>query len=270
MAELSVRKKFFDRLALRLSFHFNDQDMANILADYEGKFFEDSEKGISDRDICAASGTPADIVGNLLYERKGFAARAALLFRTTKFWTVILIMAQLIVELCLLRACNANAQTYTYCVLGINLAGFIAAVLIARKSAPERLRFGKGNIALVVAAAIILLVEAFVIPNIKFPHSSIYFRNAEYLLVLILACVSIYTVTRGNTVSGSHRYALSTVFHASGIIMVLLCLINQSGIFYGDAWISRMHLLGSGIVVYAETLILGTLLHFISAHRRDR
>lgn len=267
MAELSVKKKFFDRLAVRMSFHFSDSDMTNIIGDYEDNFYDDSEKGMSEGEICAARGTPADIVGNLLAEYRGFAARAVLLLRTTKFWTVILMAAQIIVGLCLLRGCNENGQTYTYCALGINLAYFIVAAFIARKSAPERPRLEKGNIALAVIAAVILLSEAFVLPVLKFPSTGIYCEYIECFLIAILLCVNIYRVVRGYTVAGLHQYSLSTIFHASGIIMVLFCLINQSGLFYDDINIADMHRISSGIIVYAETVLLGIILHLIGSRR---
>ena len=266
MSKEISKKNFMKKLGLYLSFHFNDDEVTNILNDYEDWFENEKSQGKSESEIYSALESPKAIVKNLLSESGSRPLRISVFFHNTMLQILALIIIQFLSGVLLLRICNRNALNFFFYALGINFLYFITGFFIIKKPCYTKSANYKDNLPVFGLTVFVILFEFFFIPKLNYPiFGKVYTFGMVYVLilsavVLILFVASLYFATK--KLMYDKPNAFFTMLHISGTMTLLFFSINQMHMLYKDMSEYTAFIYNS-IEIYLETIVLCLIFYTI-------
>lgn len=251
-------------LSFYLSFHFNEDENASIIKDYDDWFENEASQGKNEAEICAALEEPKKIVKNLLSESGSDSNQISILLHNTVIQILSLIILHFLIGLSLLRFCNQNAIDFVYFAFGMNFVYFIAGGLLIKKS-NQRAKYNK-SVQFIFYLAISILLFELILPKLNNPASGKVCVLVLGTFSLILFWMNLYFAMR-NIIHDKQLTFLST-FHISGIITLIFFVINQLHMLYDD--IAQYHdLIYKSICIYFEIIILCIIFYKIKINAKE-
>ncbi len=247
--ELS-KQRFFNELNLRLSFHFNDNEIASVLGDYEEWFEIEASQGKSEKEICSDLERPDKIVKNLLSETNNTSSKLVIWRHNTTIQLFSVTFVRLFTELILLKICNRNAMNYMYFALIINFLYFIAGMgFFKQKQICSKACNYKENLVVLGFAALIIMFELLLIPRLDFFYSGTFYAGLFHMFSLVLFLINMYFIICQFAQNRLHSFII--VLHISGIMSLLFFFIN------------RLHMLDRTMTEYCTKSIAGSVAIYI-------
>lgn len=256
MLKVMSKQSFFQKLSFGLAFHYNDAEVANILNDYEEWFANESLQGKSEEEICRNLGPVNKIIKNLLSENRSSSSKMAIMAHNLMVPLLLLTILRFFAEIILLQRNQGEMMNGFIVSVLVNLIYFILGVrIIWKKSDTYRIRNQnrkKENIVIFALVTAVILFQILILPK----SETIYFGKIcvilSGVLAVLLFLISIYFSTWKLVVD--RQGAFVTMIHISGMISVLLLMINQ---LHSLSDISEyMNSVLGSVVIYIETLVL--------------
>ncbi len=256
MSKLISKSDFMEKLNFYLSFYFNDDESKNIVNDYEEWFENETLHGKTDREICAALDEPKRIVKKLFAESNHKLYQA--FFHNSVIEVLLLTAMHLFAGLYLLKICDTSSLNYFPFLIGINFIYFFIGFLRIPKACRPKSYDHKSNLTLLGLFLLIVFIEFYVLPKISYPDSGMICVSAIRILLSALFAMNLYLTVK--KFRKEKLFGFLTLFHISGMITVLLFLINQLHMLYSDPSDFKYLALGS-VAIYTEVFILSTILY---------
>ena len=233
MLKRTEKERFIERLRFYLSFHFSDAENASIVKDYEEWFENETLQGKSEKEVCDALGKPQKIVRNLLDESGSDSKRATIIFHNKMLQYLLFMMTYMFAGILLLDICNRNSLNFLYVAFGMNFLYFLVGSMLTGTSVLSTARqHYKGNVFILGMALLIIGFEMFLLRgNVLLYSGKVYATGAGILTVLLFG-ISLYIAV--SKMLQDKVCTFITIFHISGVIMLLFFLINQLHMLYGD------------------------------------
>ncbi len=261
MSKIHSKKAFMEKLRFYTSFCFGDGESASILADYEEWFQSEVQHGLSEEEICAALKEPRKIVGKLLLE-SGHPVWPALFSHSSAIQIFLLTVLYLAAVLFLGRFCGRNGLNYVYFAMGLNLFYAFLGMLLLKKPGSYKAYSYKIHLPVGGLALLILLLEGFLLPKLTAPNAGeICALFARAGLLMVLGSMFYFAI---KAVPQNRRWGFLVLLHLSGLLTILLFLLNQLQMLYQDPSEIAKLIWGS-VGIYGEILLLGTVFSFIWA-----
>lgn len=264
MSNQLSKNSFIEKLSFYLSFHFNHDESAGILNDYEEWFNNESSLGKSEEEICAALEKPQIIVRNLLTESPSTSSKLYILFHNTMIQAVLLIVVHYFASFLLSEICSVSSLNYLFLAFGINFIYYLIGSLI--KTGTYRvdncMDNRKLNFSLSAFMLVLILFEILILPHFNSDGGRICVAVLT-LVSLILLLMNLFVCCRNVLHNG--EFTLITMLHFSGIITILFFVINQLHALY-DSMTEYSFLICGNISLYAEIAVLSLIYYMIKKY----